>query len=80
MSILYPHRFNPERITCQPADDGFRKAHFNIHRAINMTSLNCVLADMEAKGLPKEQSAAFKAAADALLCLITTENNRLYNF
>jgi hypothetical protein len=78
--MMHSHRFNPERIVCLPKDDEFKRMHFDIHRAINMTSLSCVLADMEAKGLPKEQAAAFKASADALLALITTENNRLFGF
>jgi hypothetical protein len=76
--MLRPARFNQERITTIPTDDNFRKVWFDAHRAINMTSLSCVLAVMEEKGLPKEQAAAFKASAEATLALMATEINRLW--
>jgi hypothetical protein len=61
-------------------DDTWARMHFDIHQAINPLNLSIVLEKMQEHGLPKEQAAAFKASADALLALMTTENNRLFGF
>lgn len=81
--MLYAgHSFNPGRVTVMntPEGDGFRKMHFDIHQAVNLTRMSCVLAKMQEQGTPKETIAQFKAMADALVGLMTTENNRNHNY
>lgn len=78
--MMRAHRFNSERVSCIPGDDGYLKMWFEAHRAINLTSISCVLSDMEKLGLPKAQAEALKASAKATLALISTEINRLHGF
>lgn len=76
-------RFNPSRVNCmgKPEDDLHKLRHFNICRAINITSLSCVLADMVADAhLSKNQADIFMAQARCLLSTILTENNRSLGF
>jgi hypothetical protein len=60
-----------------PVDDAYRQRNFDLCRAVNLISLGCVLEAMKKAGLPHQQADCFMAAADALLQLMRTENNRL---
>jgi hypothetical protein len=76
--MLTPAYFNDAHdFYGQPASDEHRRRNFDLCRAVNLTSLGVVLADMVDAGMPPQQQACFYAAADALLQLMRTENNRL---
>lgn len=79
--MLYmDHKFNPGRTSRSPDDDVHRRMHFDIHRAVNLTSISCVLAKMKEQGTPEQTLKQFRAMADALVGLMTTENNRNHGF
>lgn len=59
-------------------DDAYRKRHFELCRAVNLTSLSVQLEAMEREGTPPETTRQFKAMAEVLLGLMITENNRNY--
>jgi len=72
------HEFAPGRnlVMNSPEGESYSKMHYDIHQAINLTRMSCVLAEMEKQGTPKETIQQFKAMADCLLGLMATENNR----
>lgn len=73
------HRFTEEP-PCQNREPGesFLKRNFALCRAINITSLGCVLDDLTKAGMPEAQAECIRTAAYALLQLARTENNRVY--
>lgn len=81
--MLYAgHSFNPGRVTVMgtPEGDSFRKMHYDIHQAINLTRMSCILEKLQEQGMPKQTALQIRAMADALVGLMTTENNRNHNY
>lgn len=68
-----------EKIVCHgdPIDDAYAQRNFKICRAVDLLKVGIVLDDMIEAGLPRNQARAFKQAAESLLALMQTENNRL---
>jgi hypothetical protein len=70
-------RFTDRVTGCGPNDDRFRGINFRLCRALDMTSLSCVLQEMVDAGIINEQQAGiYKDQAGGLLALLRTENNR----
>lgn len=62
-------------------DQRHRKINFNLCRAIDMTSLNCVLQEMIDAGIINERQAdLYNDNAGSLLALLRTENNRGHGY
>lgn len=61
----------------KPEDDAFRQRHFDICRALNMTSMSIVLEEMVKQGLHPDLKNIYMIQCEALLKAIVSENNRI---
>lgn len=82
--LYHGHRFTDKIETIRVGEPhnakGHRAVHYEIHQALNLTKMSCVLATMAEQGTPKETIEQFKALHAALVGLMTTENNRNHGY
>lgn len=83
MTFFQDTRFNPQRSHTmgEVVDELHMKRNFELCRAINLTSLHCVVKSMVNSGdLDANVAELYLAQAGSLLALLRTENNRGLGF
>lgn len=71
--------FGVNLVRMTPDGDLHAKRHFDLCRAIDMTSLSVVLAEMvNSRHISQRQADAFHAQAGGLLATLLTENHRAF--
>ena len=58
--------------------ESYLRRNMALCRAIDLTKLSIVLAELVDAGMPNEQAECFRTGAEALLQLMRTENNRIH--